>query len=151
MRTNYVVVGYVCMMVLAVFRDNDQLFPSWVGHILWVGTVFCFTKLAFPSETTAQKMPKKGKYLNSPRPSPAKSASDLKELSRNLCRQLYQGVREWKRDNQYKSWDHPKAIEIFDEFSAALDKHLEEFPDEAREMELHEWTGYANEIRRNRD
>ncbi len=151
MRTSYVVVGYVCMMILAVFRDNDQLFPNWVGHVLWIGTIFCFTKLAFPSETVEKNVAGKGRYLNSPIPSTATSVANPKEFSRSRCRQLYQSVRNWKRENPYKSWDHPGAAEVFDEFSAALDKHLDEFADEARELETNEWTRYANEIRRNRD
>lgn len=153
MRTNYVVCGYVCMAILSVFADNEQLFPRWPSGILWIGLVFCFTKLAFPSETAASLKPEKPRevYLNSPKPSAARSVSSSIDFSRNFCRQLYLGVKAWKRENPYNSWDHPEAVEVFDEFSATLDKHLEEFPEESQLSEVQQWIGYANEIRKNRD
>ncbi|MEK7645205.1 MAG: hypothetical protein AAB391_02715 [Patescibacteria group bacterium] len=153
MRTYYVVGGSVCLMILAVFTDNGGLFPRWIIGSLWITLAYCFSKLALPPETTPSLKPKKTRevYHNSPRPSAARSASNSTEFSRNFCRQLYQGVQAWKKENAFKSWGHVEAVEIFDEFSAALDKHLDEFPDEAYESEVQQWIAYATEIRRNRD
>lgn len=153
MKNNYVVGGYVCMMILVVFGDSGGLIPCSINCLLWIVLALCFSKVAFSAETTLSLKPVKPRevHLNSPKPWTARSVSSPTEFSRNFCRILYQDVKAWKQENAFKSWDHPEAIEVFDEFSEALDKHLDEFPDEYGEPEVQQWIGYANEIRRNRD
>ncbi len=152
MRTNYVVGGYVCMMILPVFRNNEGLFPNWISHILWIGTVFCFTKLAFPSETAIRKTLEK-RYLNSPKPLATKIRAVLGtiEISRGRCRESFESVTDWKQENFNASWDHPTAIAILGEFSRILNKHLEDFPDERWESEVQGWIRFVEQVRRDQN
>lgn len=140
------------MMILAVFRDNEGLFPNWINHILWIGTVFCFTKLAFPSETTSKILGKE-KYLNSPKCPAGKMKTILGtvEISRGRCRESFESITDWKQENFSASWDHPTAIAIFGEFSRILNKHLKDFPDERCEPEVQEWIRFAEQVRRDQN
>lgn len=139
------------MAMLMVFADSGQLLPSWVNSLLRIAVVFCFTMLAFPTEPKLPKTRKREVYLNSPKPSTTKSASDATEHSRNLCRSLYQEVKTWKQENPYASWDHVEAVQIFNRFSDALDEHTDTFQREWEQFEVQQWIAYANEIRRNQN
>jgi|GEM_PF-2473536 len=156
MRTNYVVGGYVCMIVLAVFSDSTIFLPFWVSGPLWIALAFCYSKVAILSEPGQEKWTRGesgGGYLNSPKKSPAATRAALRtvEISRGRCREHFENVKCWKEENFNASWDHPTAAAIFAEFSRILNTHIEEFPDDKRQPEVWEWVRFAEEVRRNQN